>query len=335
MFGHKIIIMVVLAVVVLLLSALAGCSEEEPREVTFGCALSLSGTLEETGHLYQEGYELWKEQVNSQGGMSIGNERYLVDILYYDDESDPKKTGSLVEKLITEDEVDFLLGPFGSSCTLEAATVSDEYGVPMVQGGGAAEEIFTSGFEYSFGLLNPAADYFKNILTWATSINLTPNKVAIISASDIFSVSAAEGAKAYAEELEIFDVISIGTFEEEDEMQSILSDLKKEEPNMVLFAAHFEEAISFANTAKDVGLNPEMFGITAAPSDPAFIAEVKMPTAYLVLPSGFLRYLMMAQSLEAPKAMPSFSVISMEPSQTIMRQPLLPVGLLTSLPSKR
>ncbi|MGB2853284.1 MAG: ABC transporter substrate-binding protein [Dehalococcoidia bacterium] len=195
-------------------------------------------------------------------------------MLYYYDESDSKKTGSLVEKLITEDEVDFLLGPYGSSCTLEAAAVANEYGVPMVQGGGAAEEIFTSGFEYTFGLLNPAADYFKNILTWATSINLTPSKVAIISASDIFSVSAAEGAKDYAEELEIFDVISIVTFETVDELQSILSDLKKEEPNMVLLAAHLEEAVSFVNAAKDVELNPEMFGITAAPSDPAFVTEL-------------------------------------------------------------
>ncbi|MGB2854110.1 MAG: hypothetical protein WBC55_06650, partial [Dehalococcoidia bacterium] len=83
MFGHKIIIMIVLAAVVLLLPALAGCSNKgEPEEVTFGCALSMSGTLEETGHLYEEGYELWKEQVNSQGGISVGNERCLVDILY-------------------------------------------------------------------------------------------------------------------------------------------------------------------------------------------------------------------------------------------------------------
>jgi branched-chain amino acid transport system substrate-binding protein len=208
--------------------------KEEQKEIQFGCALSLSGELEEEGQLTKEGYELWKDHVNSLGGIPIGNDRYLVDILYYDDESDPQKTASLVEKLITEDEVDFLLGPYSSSCVFEAAAVAEKYRVPMVQGGGAAEKIFTSGFRYSFGLLTIAGDYFQNILEGATSLDPKPNKVAILSASDLFSQSAVEGAKQHAEHLG-FEVIPIIAFEKGDDLSPILSDLKEHEPNMVLF----------------------------------------------------------------------------------------------------
>ncbi len=271
---------VALILVALLPPALAGCAGEGPEPVLFGCALSLSGELEETGSLYIEGYELWKERVNSGGGISIGGESYQVDIIYYNDESDTQQTGELVEKLINEDGVDFLLGPYGSSANLKAAAVADEYGVPMVQGGGAAEEIFTSGFEYVFGLLNPASDYFNSILEWGTGVEPGPNTVAIVSADDVFSLSAAEGAEQYAGELG-YDVISLATFEQEGDLPGILGNLTGDDPDMVLFSAHFEEALSFVVTAKDVGLSPEMFGITVAPSDPAFVDELGVDADYV------------------------------------------------------
>ena len=285
MLGRR--VRVALIVVALLPPALAGCAGEVPEPVLFGCALSLSGKLEETGSLYLEGYELWKESVNSGGGISIGGESYQVDILYYDDESDTQQTGELVEKLITEDGVDFLLGPYGSSANLEAAAVADEYGVPMVQGGGAAEAIFTSGFEYVFGLLNPASDYFNSILEWGAGIEPGPNTVAIVSADDVFSLSAAEGAEQYAGELG-YDVISLATFEQEGDLPGILGNLTDDDPDMVLFSAHFEEALSFVQAAKDVGLSPDMFGITVAPSDPAFVDELGADADYVFGTSQWL-----------------------------------------------
>ncbi len=281
---------VILVLVALLPPALAGCAGEGPQPVLFGCALSLSGDLGETGSLYIEGYELWKGRVNSGGGISIGGESYQVDILYYDDESDTQKTGDLVEKLITEDGVDFILGPYGSSANLEAAAVADEYGVPMVQGGGAADEIFTSGFEYVFGLLNPASDYFNSILEWGTDIEPGPNTVAIVSADDVFSLSAAGGAEQYAGELG-YDVISLATFEKEGDLPGILGNLTDDDPDMVLFSAHFEEALSFIQTAKDVGLSPNMFGITVAPSDPAFVDELGADADYVFGTSQWVSYL--------------------------------------------
>ena len=280
MSGYKTKVVGILLAMVLLLPALAGCAKEEPGEIRFGCALSFSGKLEETGRLYKEGYELWKDHANSQGGIWIGDDRYLVDTLYYDDESNPQKTASLVEKLITQDKIDFLLGPYGSSCNFEAGAVAEKYRVPMVQGGGAAEKIFTHGFKYTFGLLSLAGDYFKSILECAASLDPKPNKLAIITADDLFSLSAAEGAKQHADRLG-FDVISFITFEKQEELPRILSDLRDDEPNMVLFSAHFEEALSFVRAAKEVKLSPEMVGISVAPGDPAFVKELGKDAEYI------------------------------------------------------
>lgn len=259
----------------------AGGEAKVPRpRVRFGCALSLSGRLEEEGQLTKEGYELWKEHINSQGGIWVGNDRYLVEILYYDDESDPHKTAALVERLITEDEVHFLLGPYGSNCTFEAAAIAERYRVPMVEGGGAAEKIFASGFKYTFGLLSLAGNYFQSLLEGAVSLDPRPNKVAIISASDLFSLSAAEGAKQHAERLG-FEVTSFIIVETEEELSSTLSALKDDKPEIVLLSAHFEEALSFVRTSKTVGLSPEMFGIAVAPCLPAFVQELGEDAEYI------------------------------------------------------
>jgi len=282
MLGCKAKVVTILMAMLLLLSALAGCAQEEPKKVQFGCDLSLSGKFEEEGYLTREGYELWKEYVNSQGGIQIGNERYLVDILYYDDGSDPLKTASLVEKLITEDKVDFLLGPYGSGATFEAAVVAEKYLVPMVEGEGPAEKIFTSGFKYVFGIVSPGRNYFQGILEGAASLTPRPNKVAIISASYPY-LEIAEGAKWHAESLG-FDVISLVTFEKVDDLSGILGALKADEPNIVLFSAPFAEASSFVRTAKEVGLSPEMLGIAVAPCDPAFVEQLGEDANYVFGP---------------------------------------------------
>ena len=278
----KIVITLVLVAVLLAVVSSFLWVKEEPKEVRFGCALSLSGELEEEGGLTKEGYELWKEHVNSQGGILIGNDRYLIDILYYDDESNPQKTASLVEKLITEDKVDFLLGPYGSSATFEAAALAEKYRVPMVEGEGPAEKIFTQGFKYTFGLLSSSRDYFQNILEGAASLEPKPNRVAILS-TDVPYLYVAEGAEQHAKRLG-FEVIPIITVEKGDDLSSILSDLKDDCPNMVLFSAPFGEALSFVKTAKAVGLSPKMFGIIVAPCDPAFVEQLGKDADYIFGP---------------------------------------------------
>lgn len=259
-----------------------GCSDDshDSPKIRFGCALSLSGSRAATGLLYQEGYDLWQRHINSQGGFAVGAKTYKIRIIYYDDESDSQTTGQLVEKLINEDQVHFILGPYGSSSNVQAALVADQYGVPMVQGGGAAEDIFLLGSDYVFGLLNPAADYFDSLVSWAAGMNPAPDTVAIISADDIFSSDVAQGALETAQDSGL-SVISNTTFEEAEELPAILSNLNDSEPDMVLFSAYFDDAVTFVRSAKSVGLNPAMFGLSVAPSAPAFVDALGSDAEYI------------------------------------------------------
>ena len=86
----------------------------------FGAAISLTGVNTNEGGLVKDGYNFWKKTVNDAGGLVVGNQRYMVDIRIYDDASNSETSAKLTERLITEDKIDFILGPYGSNATLTA-----------------------------------------------------------------------------------------------------------------------------------------------------------------------------------------------------------------------
>ena len=100
--------------------------------ITFGSALSLTGKVSTEGRLVREGYDFYVRHINERGGIKVAGKTYKVAIKYYDDQSDPNTSAKLYEKLITEDGVQLLLGPYSSGITFAASAVAEKYQVPMV-----------------------------------------------------------------------------------------------------------------------------------------------------------------------------------------------------------
>src|SRR2546425_526824 len=101
----------------------AGSATAVGGTILFGAPISLPGSTAKEGGLTKDGYELWKETVNGNGGIVTGGKRYQVATKYYDDESNAQKSATLADKLIKEDHVNFLLGPYGTNPTLQVSTV--------------------------------------------------------------------------------------------------------------------------------------------------------------------------------------------------------------------
>src|SRR5467141_3909877 len=83
------------------------------RTIVFGAAAALTGTLSNEGLLTKEGYDFWMHYVNRAGGLRVGGQTYGVEIRYADDESNPQLTAKQLESLISDQHVDFILGPYG------------------------------------------------------------------------------------------------------------------------------------------------------------------------------------------------------------------------------
>jgi len=110
-----------------------------------GAPLAATGPEAREGALAKQGYDLWAETVNAHGGIRVGDKTYRVKIIYYDDQSKPQISAELTDKLISQDHVSFLLGPYGSPATFADAAIAERYGVPMVEANGAARKIFERG----------------------------------------------------------------------------------------------------------------------------------------------------------------------------------------------
>jgi branched-chain amino acid transport system substrate-binding protein len=107
-------------------------SAQAGEKITVGLNLSLSGNRQASGISTKEGAELLREQINSGGGLRIGNSRYEVEYVYADDESSPQKAVAASLQLITKSNVLGMVGPNASSSAIPAGGIAESFKTPMI-----------------------------------------------------------------------------------------------------------------------------------------------------------------------------------------------------------
>ncbi|SMC24038.1 branched-chain amino acid transport system substrate-binding protein [Desulfacinum hydrothermale DSM 13146] len=240
------------------------------KVIKVGCAISFTGGKSRSGKLYRDAYDMAVETINKTGGVKVGNDSYQLKIIYYDDKSDPTESSRLVEKLIVEDKVNFLLGPYSSGITIPDSLVAMRYKIPMIEGGGASGKIFSRGNKYIFGTLPPAGQYFKSTLEMLKTFSPPPKTVAILYADDKFDVSVAKGTKKLAEEMGLQVALYEKYAEGASDFNTMLTKIKAQQVDVVLLAGHTEESLNFAQQAKELNVCPKMISMTVGPSEADF-----------------------------------------------------------------
>src|SRR5438128_5017839 len=175
-----------------------GNSPTSGSTLVFGAAVSLTGAQSKEGGLTKQGYDLWLDWINQRGGIVVNNVKHPVQIKYEDDQSDPNVSATLVQKLITSEKAQFILGPYGSAATATDAIIVERDGIPMVEANGAAQSIFNHGYKFTFGVLSPANKYLTGVLDMAATLSPKPTTIAMLTANDNFSVEVAKAVEEYA-----------------------------------------------------------------------------------------------------------------------------------------
>jgi branched-chain amino acid transport system substrate-binding protein len=238
--------------------------------ITFGAALAATGSTAREGELTKEGYDFWKDYVNAHGGLKVAGKTYKVNILYADDESNPQTAARLVEKFVSEDKVNFILGPYGSANSATAAAVVERLKVPMVEGNGSAEKIFSQGFQYTFAVLSPARRYLEGILEMALTEKPRPQTVAIATANDAFSEEVGQGAADYAVAHHMQVVYNNKYPADTTDLSAVVSAIKAANPDIVLNGGHLQEALLLQRTFKEQNVNAKAYGYSVGPDTPDF-----------------------------------------------------------------
>jgi len=249
-----------------------GGGSSEQCTVRIGAALSETGNFAREGQWNQRGYDIWLNWVNDEyGGIKVGDQTCNAEIVYYDDESDPDTSARLYEKLISEDEVDFLLGPYSSGITMGTSAIAEKNGVIMVEAHGASEALFERGFENLFAVLTPASYYTESALQALAESGA--KTMVIANRDEAFSTAAADGAEQWAADYGL-EVLARETYPPDADLSAIMTKFRDLDPDVFVGAGHFNDSIAFVRSAQELGFAPDAMMLTVGPDSPEFAAEL-------------------------------------------------------------
>jgi branched-chain amino acid transport system substrate-binding protein len=232
------------------------------QPVTFGASVQLTGPVANTGRYYKDAYEFAVEKINAAGGLTIGSARHKIALKILDNQSDVNLSVRQYVQLLSQDKVNFLLGPFASNFVLADSSIAEKTRVPMVQGGGASDQIYSRGYRYVFGTLPAASDYFGSTIEAMTRLDPKPQTVALLYADDSFDVSVAQGTRELLKKAGIKTVIDERYSTNASDFSVLLSRIKSEKVDAVLVAGHETEILNFIRQAKSLDVSPKLYSFT-------------------------------------------------------------------------
>ncbi|MGH2535464.1 MAG: amino acid ABC transporter substrate-binding protein [Thermomicrobiales bacterium] len=248
--------------------------------IRLGAAVSTTGSNGRTGLYQLEAYQLWEEQKNAAGGV-LGRP---VEMIVYDDQSDPATGARLYERLLTEDNVDLILGPYASSVTQAVVQVTERAGQPMLAAGASAGDLWNRGYAYLFGVYSVAEDYFKDIiLNIATEEGYTT--AAIIYEDTLFPTSTAAGAAAHCDDAGIEVVINELYPQEATDVSSVLTRVRDADPDMLIGGSYLPDSVLIVRQSKDLEINPRLFAFSVGAAQPDFGESLGADAEFVLGPS--------------------------------------------------
>ena len=164
-------------------------------EVAVGLSISLTGRFRPQGQQALQGIRLWQSYINAQGGIAVlDGEKRSVRLIWYDDRSQISFARKNVFRLLREDKVDVLLGPYSSSLTMAVVEIADEHKKVLWNYGGSSDEIFSHGRRHLVGIASPASDYLRALPHWLAEEHPALRRICVLySAGGTFGWQVARG----------------------------------------------------------------------------------------------------------------------------------------------
>lgn len=236
--------------------------------ITLGSAISLTGKYSTNGVHAQNGYDFTIDKINAAGGVTVGGKTYKLRVIYYDDESTPARGAQLAERLISQDEVQFMLGPYSSGMTKAIAPVTEKYGIPMVEAEGASRSLFNKGYRYIFAVLSTSELYLSTTIALAAGIaekqGKSPSDVRIAMAfeNDPFSQDVRAGVMADAAKFDMKIVIDDQLPRDLSDMAATLTKVKALKPDVLVISGHSKGAATAVRQIGEMGVKVPMIAVT-------------------------------------------------------------------------
>ncbi len=268
---------------------------QQSDTIVLGAAVSLTGKYSINGKNTKDGYDLAVKRINEMGGVKIGRKTYRLKVVYYDDESTSARGAQLVERLISQDNVQFILGPYSSALTKAIVPVTEKYRIPMVEANGADRALFTAGYRYLFAVLNTSDFYLSPaidlVAETARQQGKDPKsfKVAIAIENDDFSQDVRNGIVEAAKKWGMQVVVDDKLPPDLNDMSSTLVKVKALRPEILAVSGHDKGALLSVRQVAEQHVYAPAFALTHC--DSAQIEKLGKAAEYAICGSQWDRTL--------------------------------------------
>ena len=246
----------------------SSASAMECGTITLGSAISLTGKYATNGVHAQNGYEFAVGKINESGGITVGDKCHHFEVIYYDDESKGDRGATLAERLINQDGVQYMLGPYSSGLTKAIAPVTEKYRIPMVEAEGASRSLFNKGYRYLFAVLSTSEQYLASAITLAAekakATGKDPSEVTIAIAveNDPFSLDIRAGVLEHAGEHGMRVVLDEKLPRDLSDLTAILTKVKLVRPDVLVVSGHSKGAATAVRQIGEQRISVPMIAMT-------------------------------------------------------------------------
>jgi branched-chain amino acid transport system substrate-binding protein len=253
--------------------AALGCAgsawAQADKPLRLGFSMARTGMLANATTSQMNTYELWKEQVNARGGMSVGGVKRKVEFVMYDDQSKPDQAVRIYEKLITDDKVDLLLAPWGTPFHIAIAPVLEKFKFPVV--GNTAASV-------SLRQVKPGYIWFP---TAAIPDRIGAELTAFLKTQNVKSVAVLANILPFTKEIKnhlepelkkagIEIKLSSEYPPDIKDLTSVLTQVKQANVDAVLALSYPGDSVLYAKQAKELGISASFQFVAIGPSDAFF-----------------------------------------------------------------
>ncbi|MGD8470542.1 MAG: amino acid ABC transporter substrate-binding protein [Desulfobacterales bacterium] len=236
-------------------------------KIVIGQAVSLSGPLGPSNAVVSTPYyDLWVKDVNAGGGIYVKElgKKLPVELLIYDDKSDIGTMTRLLEKLILEDKVDFILPPWGTANLFAAAPIANKYGYILIGGAGGAEKLKDLKLPYFFQSLNFSEAQVPVLASIFKELGV--KRVAMIFHEDLHGVEYS-GAAAPEFARQKIDVAMKKSYPMGvKDLSSLLKQAKSLNVDALVGFSYPDECMLLTGQSMELGINFKVFALSVGPA---------------------------------------------------------------------
>jgi branched-chain amino acid transport system substrate-binding protein len=239
------------------LALTASVHAQQPLKIGFG--MSLTGPLAGNGKAALISMQIWAEDVNAKGGL-LGRK---IELVYYEDQTNPSTVPSIYNKLLDVDKVDIVVSGYGTNVIAPAMPI-------MMQRNMVFMSLFglnvNSKFNYDryFQIMpagpEPAVDWSRGFFDVATSLNPKPQTVALVGADAEYPALALEGARANVKRAGLKIVYDKSYPPNTVDFSPIVRAIQATNPDIVFLASYPPDSAGMVRAVNEVGLKTRIFG---------------------------------------------------------------------------